>query len=245
MGNMKYTLQDTSNAKVDIEKVQLDGESQEIAKIETEVKEIYTRFSGLVIKDQADFDQSGFYLKDVKAKIKAVEEQQKEITRPFNEGLKRVRELFRRPLDLLNQAEETLRKGRIVFQQQQEKSRLEEERRLQELARKEEEKRRKQLEVRAQKAAERGDEEKATELREQKENVFIPAPIIESQVTKTEGIGMRKAWKFEIVDVELLPKSYMLPNEKLIGGIARSMKELANVPGVRFFAEDVEVVKLG
>jgi len=51
------------------------------------------------------------------------------------------------------------------------------------------------------------------------------------------GASVRKTWKYRIVDPNMIPREYLVPNETLIGGIARTMKEKASIPGIEFYSE--------
>jgi len=225
-----------------IVKEALTIDSPEVAKATTEAKTMMTRYSVLQIKAQPDFDAAGEILKTIKAKTAEIEELQRSITCPMNEALKRIRDVFRRPLDYLERAENAVRRARLIFQQDQETKRLEEEAKLRELARKEEEKKKKALEARALKAEEKGDVEKAEELREKKADIFVPAPIVESRVERTKGIGMRKDWKARIIDPMLIPREFLCVDEKKLNQYARTMKDTAKVAGIEFYFVEIEIV---
>ena len=51
------------------------------------------------------------------------------------------------------------------------------------------------------------------------------------------GLTVREDWKFSIVDAALIPREYLIPDEKKIGRIVRAMKDATNIPGVRVYAE--------
>lgn len=63
-------------------------------------------------------------------------------------------------------------------------------------------------------------------------NVTVDAPA----KTTAAGTSFRKTWSFEIEDADAIPRALMIPDEKALGLIARTDKEDAKVPGVRFFA---------
>lgn len=65
------------------------------------------------------------------------------------------------------------------------------------------------------------------------------APVVHFEQPKVAGVSSRKAWKFEIVDAEQLPREFLMPNEKAIGGVVRSLGGKANIPGVRVYDETV------
>ncbi len=61
-----------------------------------------------------------------------------------------------------------------------------------------------------------------------------PAPIVRPVAT---GTSLRQIWTFEVVDPAAVPREYLLVDEQKLRGIARTMKDQAKVPGVRFYAE--------
>ncbi|MBL7686227.1 MAG: hypothetical protein JNK65_09385, partial [Deltaproteobacteria bacterium] len=66
---------------------------------------------------------------------------------------------------------------------------------------------------------------------------FCAPRILPSETPKVSGIASKTTWKFRIVNKKLIPREYLIPDEKAIGGIARSLGERANIPGVEFYPE--------
>ena len=67
----------------------------------------------------------------------------------------------------------------------------------------------------------------------------IPAaPVVHIPQPKAEGVSSRQIWKYEIVDKDLLPREYTLPDDKAIGGVVRALKDKTNIPGVRVYSEN-------
>ncbi len=64
---------------------------------------------------------------------------------------------------------------------------------------------------------------------------------VESQ--NADGISYREVWKARVVEVNLLPREYMIPNEKLLDNIAKSTKGSLKIPGVEFYSEKVMAVR--
>ena len=208
--------------------------------IETETKAVNKLVSGFKyeITNQETYNQGGEWLKLIKAKAKELDTLRKSMTAPIDLAKKRIMELFSDPMDRLATAESCLKRGILSYQQESERKRMEEETRLQEMARKEEERKRRVWEERAAKAEAAGKDEKAEELRQQKEDVFILPPIIPSQVEKVAGIQTRAIWKFEIKDANLIPREYMIPNEKMLGEVTRATKGTLQIPGIRIYSEE-------
>lgn len=65
------------------------------------------------------------------------------------------------------------------------------------------------------------------------------APVVHFEQPKVAGVSSRQVWKFEIVDPELLPRKFLVPDEKAIGGVVRSLGDKADIPGVRVYPETV------
>jgi hypothetical protein len=62
-------------------------------------------------------------------------------------------------------------------------------------------------------------------------------------VPKVDGVSAREIMKFEIVNEALIPRQYLMVNEKAIGAYGRAAKAAARIPGVRFYAEESVAVK--
>lgn len=68
----------------------------------------------------------------------------------------------------------------------------------------------------------------------------IPAaPVVHIEQPKVAGISSSTVWRFEIINPGLIPREYLTPDEKAIGGVVRSLKGRASIPGVRIFEETV------
>lgn len=216
-----------------------------VAEAVQDAEAVLVKYEHYEIVGQPDYDAAGELLREIKGKMGRLNDMQKEITGPINESLKRVRALFNAPLGCLERAEGIIRRARLAFMAAQEKKRADEAARLKELAAKEEAKKKAALETKAARAEAKGDSVKAEALREQKAAVFVPAPIVAPKVERTAGIGIRKDWKARVVDPMLVPREFLVVDLVKLGKYARTMKEMARVPGVEFYAVDVEVVGRG
>jgi hypothetical protein len=68
------------------------------------------------------------------------------------------------------------------------------------------------------------------------EPVYV-APVILPKPEKTDGVSYVKVFKFEIVSEDLIPRVYLMVDEKKIGAVVRSMKYAINIPGIRIYEE--------
>jgi len=203
------------------------------------------KYSGLKITTQDEYDNAGKALQAVKLMTDSVEIYKKEKSKPFKDKIDKIKKLCDKPLKFFKEANNSLRLARASYVEEQQKIKEAEQKKLIEAAKKEEEKKKKALQVKADKARESGDEDKARELEGKKEEVLVHAPVVEKTVDKTEGIGLREDWKARVVDASLVPKEYCMPDMIKLGKIAKAMKDQAKVPGVEFYSVKTEIVRQG
>ena len=196
----------------------------------------------LIISNQTEYDGASVILKEVKSRYKELDEQRKEITKPLDTAKKAVMDLFNRPLDLLKRAEDKLKGGMIGYTNEIERKAREDQARLQKLADQEAEKQRKILEAKIERAKASGKEEKVADLEMQKETVVpIMAPVITPQIENPNGTSYRDKWDVEIVNVDLIPREYMLPNLQAIQKIIQATKGTIPIPGVKIIKSKILV----
>lgn len=184
-------------------------------------------------------------LQEIKGKLKALEEKRIAITRPLNQALKAVNDLFRKPKELLEQAEALLKRAMGAYDQEQERRRREEQARLEAEARKE----RERLEAQARKAEEKGQLEKAEALRESATSIIAPLVSPVAKAPKVSGIATRGLWKARVTDKAALVRHIVAERPDLLtlieidssalGALARSQKSALSLPGVEVYEEKV------
>lgn len=188
-------------------------------------------------------------LGQIKAKQKKLEDLRLSMTRPLDEAKKRIMDLFRKPQELLAQAETTI-KGAIGTYQAEERKKAEALRRAAEEAARIERERlaeeARQAAEAAKAAAAAGDEEaaaaaqvQATVLAAEAEVVEHLAPAVVEAPAKLAGVSTRQDWDFEITDEAAIPREFLVVDEVKIRKYVKAMKADAKIPGVRVFAKDV------
>ena len=80
---------------------------------------------------------------------------------------------------------------------------------------------------------------KAAELEAEAEAATAIEPVVESKVEDVAGISTRTNWKFKIVDELLIPREYLIPDEKYIGQIVRAGKGKKQIPGIEIYSENI------
>ena len=211
--------------------------STEVAvRAQQEAPAMLKKAEAIVILNQSQYESANDVMKVVKTKYKELDTKRKEITKPLDQAKNAVMDLFRQPLELLKQAEATIKKLMIDYADEQDRLRREEQRKLEAKARAEEDRKRKELEERAKKWAAKGKEGKAEELLEQAEEVEVVAPVVAPKVEKVAGLSYQTNWKFKITDVDKIPREYMAPDEVKLGRMATAMKGIVKVAGVEFYS---------
>lgn len=204
-----------------------------------QANEITGQINKIKIINQQTYEQAADILKNVKAMAKRLEETRKSITSPIDLAKSAVMNLFRAPSDVLVTAEANLKRAMIDYQNEQERIRREQEAKLRREAEEKARKEQERLQARAEKAEANGKAEKAEELREQAEQVQVVAPVLAPTVQKVDGVSVRKNWKARVVDASLVPRQWLVVDEKKLDQIAKATKGSMDIPGVEFFAEDV------
>lgn len=198
---------------------------------------ISTQLTTFKISNQMEYDQAGEHRKTIKGAIKQIDEMRFSFTRPLDDLKKKWMEFFNTPVQKLEHADSILEKGRLAYAREQERIRQEAERKLQAEA----EKKRLAAEKKAEEARASGNEAKAEKYEEKAAAVI--APTLAPMVEKTLGIGTVKRWKFEITNETLIPRRYLTPNLVQIGKEVRASGDMLNIPGVKIYAEEGEMVR--
>lgn len=201
---------------------------------------ILQKIDSLTITTQEHCIQCGDLLRTVKKAYTKLEAIRKDTVKPINDAKAKIQGLFKPDLDKYQKAERLLKSAIGVYQAEQEKIRQAEQEKIRLKVAKEEEKRKKILAEQAERAAKKGDLERAESLQEQAETFHKPVPII-PVAHKVQGISYSTTWKAKPAggasgyDMELLPIEFHLPNQKMLDAQAKATNKLRPVPGVEFF----------
>lgn len=201
---------------------------------ETEVESLISRSKAIVITNQTELDAAVLLLLEVKQRYKDLESQRKSITNPMDIAKKAVMDLFRNPMSKLEELETKLKKAIMVFDEEQKRLAAEEQKKIQALIDKENEKLNKSLDKKILKAEESGNQEKVQELLLQKNSAPAVAPVITPTIEKPKSISYKITYVAEVVDVNLVPREWMIPNIQALTKIGQATKGTVSIPGVVF-----------
>lgn len=203
--------------------------------------EVIKQANEFKIATQEHFSLAGEFLKKLKTVQKQIADTFDPIITKARSALNEAREQKDKHLNPILEAETLVKKKMLIFKSEEDKKRREYEEKLAEEARQKELKEKQRLEKQALKAEAKGDTERAEELREKKEEVFVPAPII-PEAEKTEGISTKIIWKARIIDESLVPREYMLVDLIKLSKLARAVHNTMKIPGVEFYSEECMAV---
>ncbi|MDE2099522.1 MAG: hypothetical protein KGL39_19880 [Patescibacteria group bacterium] len=65
------------------------------------------------------------------------------------------------------------------------------------------------------------------------------APIVLSKSLPKSQTVIRKVWKYRVRNVAMVPREYLMLDDKKIGGVVRSMGAATNIPGVEVYQESM------
>ena len=210
--------------------------------VQSRVSDIMTLVDGLMelkVTNQATSTKAGFALKTLKGGRRDLEDLRKQLTKPLDDEKKAVMGAFAPRIEIFDKAISHLDSElkcwlqRERERQEAERKKAEEEAKAQQLAEQE------RLTEAAKQAEEAWDFQKAEELKEKSETVRVPVAIIPEKRPLIRGLQERKKYGFKVVDVNAIPREFLIPDEKALGELARSTKGQAVVPGIEFFEEAI------
>lgn len=208
--------------------------------ISSKLSAVQTTVSAMVVDSEESLAQVSDILKQVKDHEKDIEAKEKEFTKPLNDTIKKIRDVFlpykaqAEALKRMIEQEKILPYHRILAEK---KRKEEEQRREEEAARLRAEQERK-LAL----ASDFENEDMLNEAikEEEKINRTIAKPIVTGSIkSQNSTTSVTKRWVFEIEDPSQVPYRYCTPDPKLLkeavdGG-------LREIPGVKIYEKETVI----
>jgi len=193
---------------------------------EFEKKALEMRSKSLAFKvvDEDSKTKAETGIKVIKGMVKAVKEFTEPTIRAAHEAHKTAKAAENKLVHPLDEAERHLKNQLSNYYMKLERDRREKE---------QEERKRREEELRkAEEAAAAGNEEEADEILEKviKEEA---APVLVVPEKKTEGVSTRADWKWELVDIDKVPREFMMLDESKVTRYVKAMKKDAKIPGIQ------------
>ena len=217
---------------------------KDVKKIETSNNSLFVKIKELKITDDKTFSLASDYLKTLKETAKAIEEREKEFTKPLNDTLKKIRDVFRPQKEAIDKMKEVLEKEKILpYQRELEKARREEAEKkrqieIDRLKKEKEEELRKALEEKTMTKKEIKAEEKS--MKEEIKSLEQEEIKVNTGVKTLSGsMNIRKTWTFEIIDSEKVPRTYCEPSKSVIDDAIKT--GVRDIAGLRIFEKETIV----
>jgi len=217
--------------------------AKKIEVVEEKALSIVDQAAAVKVVDPASYMAAGELFKAIVEMMKEVDSTFDPIIEAAHRSHKAALAQKKKYFDPLDKAKRGVKSLMAAYDQEQERKRREEEARLREIARKQEEERKLAEALAAEAEMKRRGADKAEIEQEtaaiMEEETYIPPPVVPKATPKVEGVSFRTAWKFRVLDVSALPRTYMTPDMVKIGGVVRSMKADTNIPGIEVYEERV------
>lgn len=214
---------------------------QEIEILKDETNHCTAVTKDIIVHNQVTYEKASEFLKGIKTLQKKIEEFFKPICESAYKNWKATVEARDKQLEPTKQAEENLKIKIGQYVKKVEKERMEEQARLDRIAKEKSDKERQKLLDRADKADASGKVEKAEELKELASNVEATSVVAISKISRVSGITTKKKYSAEVADFSKMPDEYKLPNMPMLNGLARSSNGKIVIAGVRMIEDDVVV----
>lgn len=204
----------------------------DVDKIQTVAQSWPEKARAIKITGPAEYAEAGEMLKGIKVLRREVDAAFDPIIQKAHAAHKEAIAQKSKVEAPLTEADTILRRGLAVYTQEEERKRRAEEARLRELARKAEEER---MLAEAQMLADMGQHEQAEAVLS--EPVFAAPVVLPKETPKVAGVFHREDWKFRIVNAALIPRGYLIPDEKSIGAVVRASQGKIQIPGIEAYCE--------
>jgi hypothetical protein len=177
-----------------------------------EAEKLVEQAGSLRIKNPAQLEEAGLMLTKVSAKIKVLDTERKEMTKPLDDSKKRIMAWFNEPIETLQGIQAGLKQAMLAYQKAVQAKQLAKEQAIREQLAKEQE-----VEV---------------------EDVQLPVSAPKNPIGAFTNSTIRKTWECEVIDETQVPREFLMVDTAKLKKYATAMKADAKVAGVRFFEKE-------
>jgi hypothetical protein len=199
--------------------------------IKAEVMPVAIDAAAMVVTNAEQYAVASEFLKTIKGAQKKVVDFFAPMKQKAHEAHKAITQQESATLKPLQDAETSLKRNLLTFYNEQERIRQEEQRKLQAAA---DESARKERERLEREAAKLKTPELKAERLEQAASVIAPVVSVASVAPVVSGQSIRKTWTANVVNLELVPREWLVVNEKALDAFAKATKGAVKVAGVEF-----------
>lgn len=218
----------------------------ETTEVETKALSLVEQAGMVKIADPKSYEVAGFLWKTIGEVMKEVSDTFDPLIEAAHQNHKLALEKKAKFYAPLDKAKRDVKGLMSNYEQEMERIRLAEQRRLEEIARKAEEDRRIQeaIEVEAEARANGATAQEAAQAAEAiiDEPVYTPPVVLPKETPKVAGVFFRTIWSAEVVDIKALCRTVadgkistecVMGNMPVLNKMATALKQTMNIPGVR------------
>lgn len=215
--------------------------TQELTK---EINPVLVQAQHIEVDTPETYNSAADFLKELKSAQKKVTDWFGPMKKKAHEAWKSITTREKEVLEPLQQAEQQIKGKMIVWKQEQDRKRREEERKLQAEA---EERARRERERLRKKAEKLKTPEKQEEYRRAADEVQVPVVTVQSEVPKASGISTRKIWKAKIANKKAFIQAaindenllaFITLDESALNRVAQATKGKISYPGIEFYEHE-------
>ena len=214
---------------------------QRIVKLQERTLSLSQAVIQITVNDSETMKKANDFLVNIKTLRKEVSETFNPIIEKAHLTHKEAVAQKKRHEEPLKEAEQILKLRVSGYLAELEKKRREMERLLKEEEERIEREKAENLK-KAQEAIESGDTKTATELIEKSESV-LPTVEVPREEPLPEDTQIRKIWKWEVTDLNAVPREFLVPDNAKITKEVRALKEKAQISGIRIYQESSVAVR--
>lgn len=157
----------------------------------------------VTINNDDELNEANNILRKIATLRKAAKAHFDSLKKPFNEAMANLREKEKEFLKPMEEGESTIKKLIGTYNVKRDAQLKEEQAKLEELA------------------------------KQVSDTGLTVLPSVKLEKPKLQGTSIRNRYDFDIVDVNLIPREYLLVDMAAIGKVVRALKEKTNIPGIK------------
>lgn len=225
------------------ETIEIVGREQEVKRMESTALSWPSRAQAIVVRDQESYDAAASLVVEIVTLERQIIEHHKPIKEAAFAAHRVACAAEKKLLDPIQQAKGIIKGAIGTWEREQERIRLEAQRKAEEEQRRIEEEERLNLAIEAEQA---GACEETTQEILSTPVVVMPRPVVAPTFQRAAGVSTSQRWKAECIDIRALCKAIaegrvsselVQPNMVALSAMARAMKATFNVAGCRAVTE--------
>ena len=171
--------------------------------LQAETNNLLDTVQFITIKNDDELNEANGILRKIATLRKAAKAHFESLKKPFNEAMANLRQKEKEFLQPMEQGESAIKKLIVEYNH----------------------KRDEQL---------KAEQAKLDAMAKTLEGTGISVlPTVKLEKPKMQGTSVRNRYDFDIVDVNLIPREYLVVDMAAIGKVVRALKEKTNIPGIK------------